>query len=184
METSALKLIMVTSRRMSVCLEDTKSSRSGRRILAVTEWSCLCVLVAFWAYFMYEVLRPNKTDHINLFGITFYMGPSFDEISFNVIVYLSTFSCLNVLMMLLSKHSNRARTLCGYNNVDTRQSFQMTVLSAIYFNMILSSSSGLGDFFAVAPISMLVTTVQAGAFYLLSLQIIYCLFWRHTVPLT
>lgn len=172
---------MVTSRRMSVCIEDTKSSSIGRRILAATEWTCLCLLLAFWGYFIFEVLRPNSVDHINLFGVTFYMGPSFDQISFNVIIYLSFFGCCHIFMMLASKHSNRARAICGYNNIDSRQSFQMTVLSAIYFNTILSSSDGLGDLFPTSPISMTVTTVQAVAFYMLGLQLIYSLFWKHSV---
>ena len=170
---------MVTSRRMSVCIEDTKSSRTGRRILATIEWACLCLLLAFWGYFLFAVLRPNRTDHLNLFGITFYRGPSFDQFAFNAIIYLSVFGVSNVVMMLASKHSNRARTFCGFNSVDSRQSFQMTVITAIYFNMILSSSSGLGDHYATGPVSMTVTTIQACCFYFLSLQAIYSVFWRH-----
>ena len=170
---------MVTNRRMSVCLEDIKNDASGKRLLAVVEWISLISVLMLWGYFVFEVLRPNSTDHINLFGITFYKGSAFSDLCFNAIIYISFFSCLNVLMMLASKHSNRARALCGYNSVDSRQSFQMTVLTALYFNMILSSSSGLGDHFAVSPISMAITTVQAAAFYFLAGQYMYSLFFRH-----
>lgn len=133
---------MGTSRRMSVCIEETKSDAKGRKLLAAVEWLSLLTILLLWGYFMFEVLRPNNTDHINLFGITFYKGSAFVDLCFNAIIYINVFSIANIFMMTISKHSNKARALCGYNSVDSRQSFQMTVLTAIYFNMILSSSSG------------------------------------------
>ena len=169
----------MASRRMSVCIEETKSSPTGRKTLAAVEFMCLSSVLSLWGYFMFEVLRPNQTDHINLFGITFYKGGSYDEFVFNTILYLNFFSCCHVAMMLASKHSNFARALCGYNNIDPRQSTQMTILSAIYFNTVLSSTCGLGDFFPVSSISMAVTTIQATAFYLLTAQFVYSLFFRH-----
>lgn len=133
---------MGTSRRMSVCIEETKSDAKGRKLLATVEWLSLLTILMLWGYFMFEVLRPNNTDHINLFGITFYKGSAFADLCFNAIIYVNLYGGANIFMMLISKHSNKARALCGYNSVDSRQSFQMTVLTAIYFNMILSSSSG------------------------------------------
>lgn len=132
----------MASRRMSVCIEETKASPTGRKTLVAVEYLSLGSVLGLWGYFMFEVLRSNNTDHINLFGITYYKGSSFDILVFNTIIYLNIFSICHVGMMLASKHSNKARALCGYNSVDSRQSFQMTVLTAIYFNMILSSSSG------------------------------------------
>ena len=164
---------------MSVCIADTKEDDKGRVWLAAAEWGSLSVILSAWGYFMYAVLRPNDTDRFNLFGITYYKGSAFDQLCYNAIIYLNVFGLLNVTMMLLSKHSNKARAICGYNSVDSRQSFQMTVLTGIYFNVILSSSSGLGDHFASSPVSMAVTTVQAASFYFLAGQYMYSLFFRH-----
>lgn len=169
----------MASRRMSVCLEDTKSSPTGRKTLAAVEWLSLCCVLSLWGYFMFEVLRPNNTNHINLFGITFYKGGSYDLFIFNAILYLNFYGLCHIVMMLASKHSNRARAICGYNNVDPRQSTQMTVLSAIYFNTVLSSSCGLGDFFPCSCVSIAITTVQATSFYFLIGQFVYSLFFRH-----
>lgn len=169
---------MGASRRMSVCLEDTKSTNHGKKILTAAEWTCLSVILAFWGYFMFEVLRPNKANHINLFGITFYKGSAFNNLCFNAIIYINFYSCANAIMMLASKHSNKARSLCGYNNVDSRQSLQMTILTAIYFTTIISTSTGLGDLFPVSCISMTVATFQTASFYFLSGQFIFSLFWR------
>ena len=172
---------MGTNRRMSICMEDTKSNAFGRKILASAEWASLFAVLSAWAYFMYEVLRPNATNHINLFGITFYKGPAFDNFCFNAIIYFNFYGVLHVIFMLLSKHSNRARAICGYNSVDSRQSFQMTILTAIYFNAILSSSAGLGDNYACGCVTVALTTLQALSFYFLIGQYMFSLFFRHTM---
>lgn len=170
----------MASRRMSVCLEDTKHNNKGKILLCVAECASLATVLMFWGYFMFAVLRPNSADHINLFGITFYKGSSYHDLLFNLIIYYNFFSITHILFMLSSKKSNQARAICGYNNVDPRQSTQMTILTAIYFNAVLSSTCGLGDFYPVAPVSMAVTTIQATSFYLLSGQFLYSLFFRHT----
>lgn len=164
---------------MSVCIEDTKSSSTGRKTLAAVEYLSLASVLGLWGYFMFEVLRPNNTDHINLFGITFYKGGSYELFVFNTILYFNFYSCCHIVMMIASKHSNRARAICGYNNIDPRQSTQMTILSAIYFNTIVSSTCGLGDFYATSPVSIAITTIQTGSFYFLIGQFLYSLFFRH-----
>ncbi len=170
---------MGASRRMSVCLDETKHDRKGKILLCIAECASLAAVLGFWGYFMFEVLRPNKTDHINLFGITFYKGSAFQDLLFNSIIYYNLYGIVHITFMLLSKKSNQARAICGYNNVDPRQSTQMTVLTAIYFNSVLNSTCGLGDFFPVGSVSMAVTTLQATSFYLISGQFVYSLFFRH-----
>lgn len=167
----------MANRRMSICLEDTKSDIFGSRVLSLCEYGSLTSVLGFWGYFMYECLRPHS-DHINFFGITFYKGTAFDLLIFNAIIYFNFFGCLHILMMLCSKHSNMARAICGYNNVDQRQSCVMTVLSAIYFNTILGSTAGLGDFYPTSSISMAVASLQVGCFYFLTGQYVYSLFWK------
>lgn len=170
----------MVNRRMSVCVAETKETSKGRKSLMMAEWGSLLTLIGLWAYFMYEVLRPNDTNHINMFGITFYKGTAFEQAVFNAVIYLNLFSVLHIIFMLASKHSNRARALCGYNNVDSRQSTVMTILTAVYFNMVFSVTVGLGDFYAVSPLSMALCTIQAGCFYFLGGAYIYSLFFRHT----
>lgn len=133
----------MASRRMSVCLEDTKHDKQGKVCLCVAECSSMGIILGTWGYFMYEVLRPNVTDHINLFGVTFYKGSAFDDLLFNSVVYFNFFGVMHVVFvfMLISKKSSRARAICGYNNVDPRQSPQMTILTALYFNAVLSTTS-------------------------------------------
>ena len=161
----------VRRRRHSCVHEDLDDDREAKIVLLV-EWLGLLTIVGTWIY-LQVVFFTTTTDTFKIVGIPFHIGPNFGQYFFQQIILVNCFATANTVMMLLARHSRLAYAIVGFQGVHHNTCFPLLVSKAILFTTIVTTSTGLSDFFPRGILSIFSTVLHSTLSFYFTSQFIY-----------
>lgn len=158
----SLRSIQARKRRHSVLHEDLdqKEDKKEFHIVLICEWIGLTLLIAALAYVEYVCLTAHH-NKIFIIGISFQIGPNFQQFLFQQILLLDVFAVVNSLMMLSAKYSRLAFAIVGFHGVHSSTCVPLLLAKALMFTTIVSTSTGLSEFYPRGILSIISTTVHS-----------------------
>lgn len=149
-------------RRHSILHEDLDQVKDKKEfyIVLMCEWVGLIGLSASLVYVQCICLTAHD-GRFSIIGIPFQVGPNFQRYLFQQMLLLDVFAIINSLMMLSAKYSPLAFAIVGFHGVHKSTCLPLLLAKALMFTTIVSTSTGLSEFYPRGILSIISTTVHS-----------------------